>query len=171
MPDKHINFFEFNNTIFSMIREISHKIDLLLQETANSLDLTPLQLKIIIALYSSDRDVSIGNLGKTIGVTGGNISNICKKLEKKGFVDRIRSEEDERVVNVRLTEQGIAASKDLGEYFYKIREEFPDDAVDLNLETIVEELRELDILLDKYISRRSIWTKNREKIDPYSIIG
>ncbi len=156
MPDKHINFFEFNNTIFSMIREISHKIDLLLQETANSLDLTPLQLKIIIALYSSDRDVSIGNLGKTIGVTGGNISNICKKLEKKGFVDRIRSEEDERVVNVRLTEQGIAASKDLGEYFYKIREEFPDDAVDVNLETIVEELRELDILLDKYISRRSI---------------
>lgn len=171
MPDKHINFFEFNNTIFSMIREISHKIDLLLQETANSLDLTPLQLKIIIALYSSDRDVSIGNLGKTIGVTGGNISNICKKLEKKGFVDRIRSEEDERVVNVRLTEQGIAASKDLGEYFYKIREEFPDDAVDVNLETIVEELRELDILLDKYISRRSIWTINREKIDPYSIIG
>lgn len=156
MPDRHINFFEFNNTIFSMIREISHKIDLLLQETANSLDLTPLQLKIIIALYSSDRDVSIGNLGKTIGVTGGNISNICKKLEKKGFVDRIRSEEDERVVNVRLTEQGIAASKDLGEYFYKIREEFPDDAVDVNLETIVEELRELDILLDKYISRRSI---------------
>ena len=156
MPDKHINFFEFNNTIFSMIREISHKIDLLLQDTANSLDLTPLQLKIIIALYSSDRDVSIGNLGKTIGVTGGNISNICKKLEKKGLVDRIRSEEDERVVNVRLTETGIAASKDLGEYFYKIREEFPDDAVDVNLEIIVEELRELDILLDKYISRRSI---------------
>ena len=156
MPDKHINFFEFNNTIFSMIREISHKIDLLLQDTANSLDLTPLQLKIIIALYSANEDVSIGNLGKAIGVTGGNISNICKKLEKKGFVDRIRSEEDERVVNVRLTETGIAASKELGEYFYKMREEFPDDAVDVNLETIVEELRELDILLDKYISRRSI---------------
>ncbi|WP_311480717.1 MarR family transcriptional regulator [uncultured Anaerococcus sp.] len=156
MPDKHINFFEFNNTIFSMIREISHKIDLLLQDTANSLDLTPLQLKIIIALYSADEDVSIGNLGRAIGVTGGNISNICKKLEKKGFVDRIRSEEDERVVNVRLTDTGIAASKELGEYFYKIREEFPDDAVDVNLETIVEELRELDILLDKYISRRSI---------------
>lgn len=156
MPDRHINFFEFNNTIFSMIREISHKIDLLLQDTANSLDLTPLQLKIIIALYSANEDVSIGNLGKAIGVTGGNISNICKKLEKKGFVDRIRSEEDERVVNVRLTETGIAASKELGEYFYKIREEFPDDAVDVNLETIVEELRELDILLDKYISRRSI---------------
>lgn len=156
MPNKHINFFEYNNTIFSMIREIAHKIDLLLQDTANKLDLTPLQLKIIIALYSADKDVSIGNLGKTIGVTGGNISNICKKLEKKGFVNRIRSEEDERVVNVRLTETGIAASKELGEYFYKLREEFPDDGVDVNLETIVEELKELDKLLDKYISRSII---------------
>lgn len=156
MPNKHINFFEYNNTIFSMIREIAHKIDLLLQDTANKLDLTPLQLKIIIALYSADKDVSIGTLGKTIGVTGGNISNICKKLEKKGFVNRIRSEEDERVVNVRLTETGIAASKELGEYFYKLREEFPDDGVDVNLETIVEELKELDELLDKYISRSII---------------
>ncbi len=156
MPNKHINFFEYNNTIFSMIREIAHKIDLLLQDTANKLDLTPLQLKIIIALYSADKDVSIGTLGKTIGVTGGNISNICKKLEKKGFVNRIRSEEDERVVNVRLTETGIAASKELGEYFYKLREEFPDDGVDVNLETIVEELKELDKLLDKYISRSII---------------
>lgn len=156
MPNKHINFFEYNNTIFSMIREIAHKIDLLLQDTANKLDLTPLQLKIIIALYSADKDVSIGTLGKTIGVTGGNISNICKKLEKKGFVNRIRSEEDERVVNVRLTETGIAASKELGEYFYKLREEFPDDGVDVNLETIVEELKELDKLFDKYISRSII---------------
>ena len=44
---EHIDFFEFNNTIFSLIREISHKIDLLLTETANKLDLTPLQLSLI----------------------------------------------------------------------------------------------------------------------------
>ncbi len=152
----HIDFFEFNNEIFSMIREISHKIDLLLQETANKLELTPLQIKIIITLYSYDGDVSIGSLGKSIGVTGGNISNICKKLEKKGFVDRIRSEEDERVVNVKLTEKGIGAGKEVGEYFDKIRADFPDDAVDVNLKTIVRELKELDILLDKYISRRGL---------------
>lgn len=156
MKAVHIDFFEFNNEIFSMIREISHKIDLLLQETANKLDLTPLQIKIIITLYSYDGDVSIGNLGKSIGVTGGNISNICKKLEKKGFVDRLRSEEDERVVNVKLTEKGIGAGKEVGEYFDKIRADFPDDAVDVNLETIVRELKELDTLLDKYISRRGL---------------
>ena len=156
MKAVHIDFFEFNNEIFSMIREISHKIDLLPQETADELDLTPLQIKIIITLYSYDGDVSIGSLGKSIGVTGGNISNICKKLEKKGFVDRIRSEDDERVVNVKLTEKGIGAGKEVGEYFDKIRADFPDDAVDVNLQTIVREPKELDILLDKYISRRGL---------------
>src|SRR5699024_5943000 len=123
MAKRHIDFFEFNNSIFSMIREISHKIDLLLQETSQELGITTLQLKMIIALSSSEKPMSIGSLGKTIGVTGGNISNICKKLEKQGFVDRVRSEEDERIVNVELTEQGEMASKKIGDYFSEIRSE------------------------------------------------
>ena len=156
MTNKHIDFFEFNNTIFSMIREISHKIDLLLLEMSNELDLTPLQIKIIISLYASEEDVSIGNLGKIIGVTGGNISNICKKLEKKDFVKRVRSEDDERVVNVELTEKGIDASKLVGKYFETIRKDFPNEQFGANLDTIIEELKRLDLLLDKYISRRGL---------------
>ena len=111
MTRKHIEFFEFNNSIFSMIREISHKIDLLLQETAQEMGVTTLQLKMIMTLSASDESVSIGNLGKSIGVNGGNISNICKKLEKQGFVDRNRSDEDERVVNVKLTQKGFDAAE------------------------------------------------------------
>lgn len=42
------------------------------------------------------------------------------------------------------------------EYFDLIREDFPDESVDVNLETIVKELGELDLLLDKYISRRNV---------------
>ena len=85
MANEHIAFFAFNNTIFSMIREISHKIDILLQETAQEMGITTLQLRMLITLYSSGKEVSIGNLGKSIGVTGGNISNICKKIGKIRF--------------------------------------------------------------------------------------
>ncbi|MGO3018678.1 MAG: MarR family winged helix-turn-helix transcriptional regulator [Anaerococcus sp.] len=156
MAKRHIDFFEFNNSIFSMIREISHKIDLLLQETSQELGITTLQLKMIIALSSSEKPMSIGSLGKTIGVTGGNISNICKKLEKQGFVDRVRSEEDERIVNVELTEQGEMASKKIGDYFSEIRSEMPDDNININLKTIIDELEELDKLLDNYILRSGL---------------
>lgn len=156
MATEHIDFFEFNNSIFSMIREISHKIDILLQDTAQELGITTLQLKMLITLYANKEPVSIGNLGKAIGVTGGNISNICKKLEKQGFVTRVRSEEDERVVNVELTDKGSAAADKVGSYFDKIRSDIPTDGIDVNLQTIIDELQGLDILLDNYISRSGL---------------
>lgn len=156
MATKHIDFFEFNNSIFSMIREISHKIDILLQDTAQELGITTLQLKMLITLYANKEPVSIGNLGKAIGVTGGNISNICKKLEKQGFVTRIRSEEDERVVNVGLTEKGSKAAEKVGSYFDQIRSDIPTDNIDVNLQTIIDELQGLDMLLDNYISRSGL---------------
>lgn len=156
MAAEHIDFFEFNNSIFSMIREISHKIDILLQDTAQELGITTLQLKMLITLYANKEPVSIGNLGKAIGVTGGNISNICKKLEKLGFVTRVRSEEDERVVNVELTQKGRDAADKVGTYFDQIRSDIPADEIDVNLQTIIDELGALDILLDNYISRSGL---------------
>ncbi len=156
MATEHIDFFEFNNSIFSMIREISHKIDILLQDTSTEMGITTLQLKMLITLYSSGEAQSIGNLGKAIGVTGGNISNICKKLEKQGFVDRMRSEEDERVVNVNLTEKGRKAAEKVGQYFDQIRSDIPTDGIEVNLQTIIDELSALDELLDNYISRSGL---------------
>ncbi|MDO5047098.1 MAG: MarR family transcriptional regulator [Anaerococcus sp.] len=157
MTERHIDFFEFNNSIFSMIREISHKIDFLLQDTANDLDITPLQLKMIITLYANkDKMMSIGKLGRAIGITGGNISNICKRLEKQGFVNRIRSEEDERVVNVILTSPGVDAARRVNDYFQHLGADLPEEAINLNLKTIIDELTSLDLLLDKYISRSGL---------------
>ena len=156
MATEHIDFFEFNNSIFSMIREISHKIDILLQDTATELGITTLQLKMLITLYSTGKEVSIGNLGKAIGVTGGNISNICKKLEKQGFVERIRSVDDERVVNVILTDNGKSAAEKVGVYFDQIRSDIPKENINVNLQTIVDELEALDELLDNYISRSGL---------------
>lgn len=156
MTTEHIDFFEFNNSIFSMIREVSHKIDILLQDTATELGITTLQLKMLITLYSTGKEVSIGNLGKAIGVTGGNISNICKKLEKQGFVERIRSVDDERVVNVILTDNGKSAAEKVGVYFDQIRSDIPKDNINVNLQTIVDELEALDELLDNYISRSGL---------------
>ena len=153
---RHIDFFEFNNSIFSMIREISHKIDLLLQETAQELGVTTLQLKMIMTLSASNDSVSIGNLGKSIGVNGGNISNICKKLEKQGFVDRNRSDEDERAVNVKLTQKGNDAADKVSKYFDKIKPEVDEKNINTNLKTIIDELSSLDNLLDDYIVRSGL---------------
>lgn len=111
----------------------------------------------IITLYSNrEKAISIGSLGKAIGITGGNISNICKRLEKQGFVKRVRSEEDERVVIVVLTESGEKAAHMVDRYFQTIRDDIPEEGIDVNLKTIVEELEALEALLDKYINRSGL---------------
>ena len=80
----------------------------------------------------------------------------AKKLEKLGFVKRVRSEEDERVVNVMLTKNGEKAAVKVGDYLYKLRNEFENDEVDVNLQTIIDELKSLDQLLDNFISRSGL---------------
>lgn len=52
--------------------------------------------------------LSIGELAQALGITTGSATVACKRLEKAGLVVRTRQLEDERVVQVALTEQGHA---------------------------------------------------------------
>lgn len=156
MKNKSKSFFECNNSIFAKTRDISRKIDMLLLNTANKLDITTLQLKMVIALGTSERQMTMGDLGKEVGVTGGNISNICKKLERSGFVRRVRSVEDERVVYVELTQKGNDAIKVVEKYFDNIKKDLPKEINELHLDDILQTLTKLDKLLDKYMTRSGI---------------
>lgn len=93
--------------IFAASRKASQKMDMVMQPIATEMDLTVLQLKMIIALGAGTaKDMAMGELGKSVGITGGNISNTCKRIEKLGYVKRKRSAKDERIVNVSLTKAG-----------------------------------------------------------------
>jgi len=55
--------------------------------------------------------LTIGDIGKRMLVTAGCITVILDNLEKDGLVERIRSGEDRRVINVQLTAKGQATFK------------------------------------------------------------
>lgn len=53
-----------------------------------------------------EKEISVKALGARLFLDSGTMTPVLKALEKKGFVSRCRSKEDERVLLVSLTEAG-----------------------------------------------------------------
>ncbi len=68
-------------------------------------DLTPQQFWLLRHL-SRTGPLWIGELAGALGITTGSATVALKRLEKAGLVTRVRSNLDERKVQVALTEQG-----------------------------------------------------------------
>mgnify|MGYP000843908825 FL=1 len=96
---------EFKNEVWDLIRLIRMGMDVVFRPMVESFGLTMLQLRIMIEIEENELS-TVGSLASKVGLTSGNASTICKKLEKTGFIKRIRSSKDERFVKLVLTELG-----------------------------------------------------------------
>jgi len=72
-----------------------------------SLGLTYTQYITMLALWEKD-EISVKALGQKLFLDSGTLTPLLKRLEASGLLRRERDAQDERVVIVRLTEQGIA---------------------------------------------------------------
>ena len=90
---------------------ISKEIIRLYKPLLDPLDLTYTAYITMLALWEEDR-VTISKLGQRLTLDSGTLTPLLKKLEKKGYVQRVRSSEDERKVNIVLTKDGRSLYKD-----------------------------------------------------------
>ena len=69
------------------------------------LGITYTQYLVFMVLWEKD-GVSVRDLCEELLLDSGTLTPVLKKMEAAGYVTRTRSEEDERVVIIHLTEQG-----------------------------------------------------------------
>lgn len=74
------------------------------------LDLTYPQYLVMLVLWQQD-GVSVKQLGEQLFLDSGTLTPLLKRLDVKGLVRRERSEQDERIRVLTLTEQGKALKK------------------------------------------------------------
>jgi len=94
-------------------------------------DLTPSQIKSLFAFNEEDKDYPIGELGRNARVKSSTMTDMIDRLERDGIAERIRDDEDRRVVKVRLTKKGKKikrefvqkSRKDVETAFSKLNEE------------------------------------------------
>ncbi len=71
------------------------------------LGLTYTQYIVFLVLWERD-GVSVTEIGEKLMLDNGTLSPLLKKLEKAGYIQRRRRPEDERVVEIILTDEGKA---------------------------------------------------------------
>ena len=69
------------------------------------LGLTYTQYLVFLVLWEKD-GVSVSEIGAKLMLDNGTLSPLLKKMEQAGYVERRRCREDDRVVEITLTEKG-----------------------------------------------------------------
>jgi Transcriptional regulators len=83
-----------------------HTVSRLTAENIKKYNLTRPQFCAIECLGHKG-EMTLSSLSSKLLVTGGNITLVVDNLEKEGLVERIRSKEDRRTINVKLTDKGM----------------------------------------------------------------
>ncbi len=73
----------------------------------DELDLTYTQYIAMMVMWEH-REISLKEMGKLLYLDSGTLTPLLKKLEKKGYITRTRNKEDERILNVAITDAGMA---------------------------------------------------------------
>lgn len=114
------------------------------------LGLTYPQYLVMLVLWEAD-GVSIKQLGQRLELDSGTLTPLAKRLEADGLVERRRSSDDERVVEVHLTAAGRALKTKAREVPGKVACRAGLDGAEglTRLEALRDELRALTATLGK----------------------
>ncbi|MBG6063071.1 DNA-binding MarR family transcriptional regulator [Flavobacterium sp. CG_9.1] len=89
--------------VYAFAKEIINQYRPLLE----ALELTYPQYLVMLVLWEY-KEQTVNQLGDKLKSDSGTLTPLLKRMETKAFVTRIRSTVDERIVNISLTEKGVA---------------------------------------------------------------
>jgi len=98
--------------INSLLKEINAILNKRLRNYLKKLGLTIPQTMILTTLHEMD-EMKISDISNALNLADSTVSGIIDRLEKMGYVERFRPEEDRRVVKVRLTDKIMKIMKDI----------------------------------------------------------
>lgn len=98
--------------IVESIRKLVHAVAIDSREMRSQYGITGRQCNILRSLFINGPTSSV-DLSRRLYVTPSNITGIIDRLEKKGFVSRVKKEGDRRVSLITLTESGNELSRSI----------------------------------------------------------
>lgn len=88
-----------------ILREICFRIKVKGREVLKKYPITPAQFDLMQKIYFTGPK-TMGELSTNLGIAKSTTTGLVNRLEKDGFLERIKSNDDKRVITVSLTEKG-----------------------------------------------------------------
>lgn len=108
-PDESGNYdmLKLDNQLCFPLYACSRKVVSLYTPHLKELGITYTQYLVFLVLWEKDH-ISVGDLCQRLYLDTGTVTPLLKKMEKDGFISRVRKKEDERIVIVTLTDKGLS---------------------------------------------------------------
>lgn len=142
-----------NNILVNLINEIWE-----LEEkaiiTEEFKDLTNNDMHVIEAIGLGDGN-NMSSIAKKLNITVGSLTTAMNSLVNKKYVERRRSEEDRRVVFVKLTDRGVKAYRHHEDYHRQMTRAILDKLDEAEIPVLVKTLDALSEFFAGYSKNRS----------------
>ena len=142
-----------NNILVNLINEIWE-----LEEkaiiTEEFKDLTNNDMHVIEAIGLGDGN-NMSSIAKKLNITVGSLTTAMNSLVNKKYVERRRSEEDRRVVFVKLTDRGVKAYRHHEDYHRQMTRAILDKLDEADIPVLVKTLDALSEFFTGYSKNRS----------------
>ena len=104
----------------------------------------------IIEAVGTEEPRNMSSVAKSLSVTVGTLTIAVNSLVKKGYISRVRSEKDRRVVLLSLTEKGLKAYRHHEQFHRRMVEAVLQNMSEEELAILVKALNNLSVFFRKY---------------------
>jgi DNA-binding MarR family transcriptional regulator len=116
-PIPEIASYELSESVGYLLSRVRSTLwNLVTQHTMADLGITSTQASIMFML-ASGRGLAAADLAREYGIDASAVTRLIDRLEKRGLITRVRSEEDRRVVRLALTDEGRALAAQIPAIF------------------------------------------------------
>lgn len=142
---KNVNLREFELRSWRVIERMGKIMKRLLTSAAESEGLSVPQASIIIYLKIYNKKVvTMRDICSGLEGNQGNMSTLCKKLEKAGYIEKERGKHDERIVYIKLTSHGMDSAERMEQHINRLVEPVLSTISDESMEKIILGFGELE---------------------------
>lgn len=127
------------NEVGDMIKRIVRNFQLIERDQIKPLGFTMTQAYCLIEILNSS-SITMQDLSGKMNLNTSTMTRIVDKLVRDKYIERFRSDEDRRIVLVRLTSEGIESANKVQEkissYYENITRNLPKGSIDNVLESV-----------------------------------